>query len=85
MVDNRRIVWARGYGLRRWGRTTPWTRTRSSGAASISKPVAASGCCGWWRGARARHTGQRLPQELEAPRQPVHPKEKVTLRRIASA
>ncbi|MBK8060593.1 MAG: serine hydrolase [Gemmatimonadetes bacterium] len=30
VVDNGRIVWARGYGLRRWGRPTPWMRTRSS-------------------------------------------------------
>src|SRR5687768_6050275 len=41
IIDNGGIAWARGYGVREAGRTSPVTTDTIFQAASISKPVAA--------------------------------------------
>ncbi|HEX4936763.1 MAG TPA: serine hydrolase domain-containing protein [Gemmatimonadaceae bacterium] len=86
VVDSGRIVWARGYGLKESGTTDSVTATTIFQAASISKPVAATGML------RLVEEGRlALDTPVNAylkswtlPDNAFTAKEKVTLRRIVS-
>ncbi|MBK6308724.1 MAG: beta-lactamase family protein [Gemmatimonadetes bacterium] len=86
MVDNGRIVWARGYGLKALGTADSVDANTLFQAASISKPVAASGMLRLVEeGKLALDTPVNdYLKSWKLPDNRFTAKEKVTLRRIAS-
>ncbi|MBK8058243.1 MAG: beta-lactamase family protein [Gemmatimonadetes bacterium] len=86
VVDNGRIVWARGYGLKALGTADSVDANTLFQAASISKPVAASGMLRLVEeGKLALDTPVNdYLKSWKLPENPFTAKEKVTLRRIAS-
>ena len=86
VVDNGRIVWARGYGLKALGTADSVDANTLFQAASISKPVAASGMLRLVEeGKLALDTPVNdYLKSWKLPDNPFTAKEKVTLRRIAS-
>lgn len=86
VVDSGRIVWARGYGLKESGTTDSVTATTIFQAASISKPVAATGMLRLVEeGKLALDTPiNDYLKSWKLPDNKFTATEKVTLRRIAS-
>ena len=84
IVDDNRIVYARGFGVTEFGGTTPVDSTTLFQAGSISKPVFATGAL------RLVEQGKlSLDEDVNAklkswrvPENPYNAREKVTLRRI---
>lgn len=86
LVDGGRLLWARGFGTRRADATDPITPATLFQAASISKPIAATGMLRMVddgrldldRSVEAYLTSWRMPEGRQSAEHPV------TLRRIAS-
>lgn len=86
LVDGGRLLWARGFGTRRAGATESITPATLFQAASISKPIAATGMLRMVddgrldldRSVEAYLTSWRMPDGRQSAEHPV------TLRRIAS-
>ncbi len=86
VVDNFKIAWAKGYGVIEAGSSTPVTTHTLFQAASISKPVAATGTLSLVEQGKLsldENVNQRL-KSWQVPDNEFTQKEKVTLRRILS-
>jgi CubicO group peptidase (beta-lactamase class C family) len=86
VIDNFKIVWAKGYGVTEAGTTTPVTTKTLFQAGSISKPVAATGTL-----YLAEHGKLSLDEDVnrklvswKVPENEFTKEQKVTLRRIMS-
>ena len=86
VIDNYKIVWAKGYGVRETGSSTPVTPKTLFQAGSISKPVAATGALYLVEHgilSLDENVNERL-KSWKVPDNEFTKNEKVTLRRLMS-
>ena len=86
VIDNYKIVWAKGYGVRETGSSTPVTPKTLFQAGSISKPVAATGAL-YLVEHRILSLDENVNERLKSwkvPENEFTKNEKVTLRRLMS-